>query len=970
MQHLLFVILAPLASLVILLTLVYTWQRRNTNGAFPLMVYLLVVAGWLFANIIEVVAPVESATLFWAKFGYLFISIIPASWLAFALTYAGRRAWLVPSRFWVFFVIPLVTLLLALTTEMHGLIWSGYRFEQVSGLLVMVVDHGPWFWVFGLYMYSCLLAGAALIGHAYFGSHKIFRQQSLWTVTGALIPLAANAIYAFKVFPGLRQDYSSIAFAMAGLIFSVGIFKFRLLNLAPVARAALVETMPDGLLVLDPEMRVVDLNPAARKILGLDESDDLVGRPLHELWSRSARWEVDSGGWPDLLRVEEPGFHRVYSLRASGLGIRQTGQRGWLVVLNDVTQRVDAEEALAEANRSLAEANTALRSLNEELEGRIAARTIALTQRAQELEAVARVSSVLRKASGLEELLNILVKETVAVLEASAGAVFLLEEEDLVLSAMKSLSAHPGTRLEPCADPLWRVVDSGVALHLSIAAMVQQPASEFFLSLTDSYQEISIAPVHAANRILGLLLLVYDRRLEASMEEYARLLTAIAEMAGNALQRVRTVENLEALVQGRTRDLSALYEVTTASNLALELPELLERVLATVIQVLSSRAAVLHLVEENSSAFSASLPRPLRRNTRVSWPASGLHSLPVENEDLNFNSSGTRGDPGAIFAEYPLFLAAHVGLDTGSLSLLPSTHDTGSPWVQVLEQRGVVVLPALAVPVRTGDSYLSACVSVPVRAKGRILGVLSVLVESIGRFSAEDIALLVAISDHVGGAVERARLRLRAEEAAVIEERQRLARDLHDSVTQSLYSLVLFAEAGNDALKAGNHERAVSHLDRLRDTAQQALKEMRLLIYELRPMALQSEGLVGALRNRMEAVERRAGIDARLVVENLAPLPDRVEAGLYGIAQEALNNVIKHAHATHLTLRLNADPHSIEMEISDNGQGMAETMAVPEGGIGLSSMRERARALGGELSITSTPGEGTSVLVKIYQEPK
>ncbi len=370
--------------------------------------------------------------------------------------------------------------------------------------------------------------------------------------------------------------------------------------------------------------------------------------------------------------------------------------------------------------------------------------------------------------------------------------------------------------------------------------MAQEPASEFFLSLIGNASELSIAPVHAANRILGLLFLVYDRPLEQALEEYARLLTAIAEMAGNALQRVRTVENLEGLVQDRTRDLSALYEVTTASNLPLELPDLLERVLATVLKVLGPRAAVLHLVEEGGPLFS---PRPCRRHGRASWPSGELHTLPAEPGGPSVDVSQPGGDPGAVFEEFPTFPRCACGPGHGCAGAVPSTHDASSPWVQVLQQRGVVVSPTLPAPIRTGDGYLSACVSVPVRAKGRILGVLSAAGRiRLGRFSAEDIALLVAISDHVGGAVERARLRQRAEEAAVIEERQRLARDLHDSVTQSLYSLVLFAEAGKDALHADNQERASSHLERLRDTAQQALKEMRLLIYELRPAGSAERG--------------------------------------------------------------------------------------------------------------------------------
>jgi hypothetical protein len=102
MQYLLFVILAPLAGLAVVLTLVYAWQRRNTNGAYALMVYLLVVAGWLFSNTMEVVSGSEAGALFWAKFGYLFIAAVPTAWLAFTLQYAGWRAWLAPSRFWVF----------------------------------------------------------------------------------------------------------------------------------------------------------------------------------------------------------------------------------------------------------------------------------------------------------------------------------------------------------------------------------------------------------------------------------------------------------------------------------------------------------------------------------------------------------------------------------------------------------------------------------------------------------------------------------------------------------------------------------------------------------------------------------------------------------------------------------------------------------------------------------------------------
>ncbi len=226
MQYLLFVILAPVAGLVILLTLAYSWQRRNTVGAWALMVYLLVVAGWLFSNTMEMLFPSESGTLFWAKFGYLFIVSVPLAWLAFAFQYAGWRKWLAPSRFWVLCVMPVVTLLLALTTEMHGLVWSSYSFFRANGLLLLSVEHGPWFWVFGLFMYTCLAGGS------------IFNRAGILWLAPHLPPAVAvdgnrrsdpidlQLIYVFRLIPGLRQDYSAIAFALAGLFFRRGIFKY------------------------------------------------------------------------------------------------------------------------------------------------------------------------------------------------------------------------------------------------------------------------------------------------------------------------------------------------------------------------------------------------------------------------------------------------------------------------------------------------------------------------------------------------------------------------------------------------------------------------------------------------------------------------------------------------------------------------------------------------------------------------
>jgi signal transduction histidine kinase len=211
-------------------------------------------------------------------------------------------------------------------------------------------------------------------------------------------------------------------------------------------------------------------------------------------------------------------------------------------------------------------------------------------------------------------------------------------------------------------------------------------------------------------------------------------------------------------------------------------------------------------------------------------------------------------------------------------------------------------------------------------------------------------------------------LREREMEKAISDERNRLARELHDSVTQSLYSATLLAEAGQRVAGAGDLKRSRSYLERLVEISLQALKEMRLMIYELRPEVLERQGLEGALQERLEAVERRAGVDARMEVIGALELPKEIEANLYRIAQEALNNMLKHSGAKRVQVSLqSADLQAgknVSLTIEDNGVGFDAEALSDRGGMGFASMHERVDQMGGTLSISSQPGEGTIIDVK------
>lgn len=250
----------------------------------------------------------------------------------------------------------------------------------------------------------------------------------------------------------------------------------------------------------------------------------------------------------------------------------------------------------------------------------------------------------------------------------------------------------------------------------------------------------------------------------------------------------------------------------------------------------------------------------------------------------------------------------------------------------------------------------------------QLIGTLSVY--SLGSphpFSSDQVDLLQGLADQAAQAIDSAQLREQASQLAVMHERARLARELHDSVTQSLYSLTLLAEGWQRLIRSGQADNVAERLSEMGEIAQQALKEMRLLVYELRPPILEEEGLLGALHQRLAAVEKRAGVEARLLAEEIADLPTPIQEGLFRIVQEALNNSLKHAAATSVTVRLGTDDQELLLEVADNGRGF-DTRAETDhqGGIGLTTMRERAERLGGSLEVRSAPGQGTTVLVRLH----
>ena len=204
-----------------------------------------------------------------------------------------------------------------------------------------------------------------------------------------------------------------------------------------------------------------------------------------------------------------------------------------------------------------------------------------------------------------------------------------------------------------------------------------------------------------------------------------------------------------------------------------------------------------------------------------------------------------------------------------------------------------------------------------------------------------------------------------AEELAVLEERNRLARNLHDSVTQTIFSMRLTAEAARMLLER-EPARVEVELDKLQTLAKSALGEMRSLIFELRPTAVTEMGLIPALRRHIMTLERQYGLTVDLQVSGEPRLPEREAQRLFRISQEALNNIIKHAGTDKACLRLRFDDERVSLQVEDQGIGYdPEALEMVEDHMGLAGLQERVDAMGGQLIIASQPGQGTRVMVEV-----
>jgi PAS domain S-box-containing protein len=353
---------AIFGTIVSLFIAVYALRRRPTEGAGLFAVIMFGVAIWSFGSAIEAGMPDLMSMYFWAKFQYFGILVVPTSCLVFSLKYTGRSRQLTPRNHVLLSIVPTVTSALVWTNEYHGLIWRDVWVVTSGPVPLLDTIHGPAFWFHTAYSYLVLIAAAALLLLRFFASLKMYRKQAITMVLAIALPMIGNALYIAGVASLPRIDLTPFTFTLVGLIMAFGLFRFRLLDIVPIARNVVIETMNDVVVILDAQNRVVDLNPSAARLCALKPSD-AIGKPVEVVIPElgPSLETIAAGDTPTEgeIAIGENHSRRHFNLHVSpliGSGNRTMGQ---VLNLYDVTEKREAEEALQRsefANRALLEA--------------------------------------------------------------------------------------------------------------------------------------------------------------------------------------------------------------------------------------------------------------------------------------------------------------------------------------------------------------------------------------------------------------------------------------------------------------------------------------------------------------------------------------------------------------------------------------------------------------------------------------
>lgn len=607
------------------------------------------------------------------------------------------------------------------------------------------------------------------------------------------------------------------------------------------------------------------------------------------------------------LGIVGPTLFVAFSVRRITQPIEELIAATKAVAAGNFDQEIKAEsgDEIAALAQQFNHMSAQLRTSYAEIERKVQERT-------RELSVLYQTARVLSHSLRMETMLSIALERVLEELNFDAGAIFLYDSVRGQLELITQQGLSERFQQEASQGIIAKAtVDTGDLVMIEdLAQDGRIPAN----LLAEGHRSLMSIPLYSQRRIQGVLTICSSQPRPMGSND-KDLLRSIGNQMGVAMENAL----LYSTEQRRSEQFRVLGEVGRSITSIMAQDELLKRLTQLLQESFDYYHVGIGLIEKDELVYK--------------FGAGKLWDAPNFDFHPNGFQLGWQGLSGWVAGHGQALILPDVSQDPRYVHLEPS------------QTRSEAVLP--------------------IRVKSQVIGVLDVQQDRLNAFDETEITVLQSLANQAGIAIENARLYEQAAQLAVLEERQRLARDLHDSVTQGLYGITMYAEAAARLLQSGESETAATYLQDLAETAQGALAEMRLLIYELRPSMLESAGLAAAIQHRLATVEGRSGLHAETQISEVGALPKQMEEELYWISQEVLNNVIKHAKADRVSVTLQRVGDQISMQIWDDGSGFDPVAAREAGGLGLRGISERAALLNGRVQIESAPGQGSTVRIQI-----
>jgi len=829
----------------------------------------------------------------------------------------------------------------------HGLLVGTSLIFLLAAILTTIVGYPapgsnlPWlniptsdpFWPLAFSGWAITLVSFAVILSIYHYSglkeadDKKFQFPILLGLPLVVIPAVMVGLLPSEILPD-SLVFLPLWTLIADLLVAVGLTSRQFFELSfSSAYQPILQSVDEGVALVAPDFTIHSVNPAFCRLVGKAESQ-LVGRPIERCFQegqqaieRLAR-ETISPGRPASPSELTLGGGKSIFVRLSGAPVLFQGRRrGMALIFSDQALQKEAEKKMQGRESEISqnyeqeqqEMQASIDQLNLALE-QAGLKDQQLQHRIFELESLANLSSALRTSRSISEMLNILLAETVRILEADSGAIFLRSGSGLAAKSLLGISEEfKDLNLLPEGNVLWASFESEAPLFILSRQDSLPNSFPVFLSGTNI---AAICPLRTAERKLGLLLVGFNSS-ESLGEKNKELLLAVGNIASNALFRSNTMESLEQSIVSRNRELEMLYRIASICVETQETRSMVNQVLQVLLDTFSARVGVVYLDQLQSRLFIAA--RPLMYLAEIS---AELKAIPLESSLWHFVHQSNQ----------PL-LAASLDDDT-----------------------------RIDIRIVTELIPLGSCtmLAVPVRGAGENLGAICLFRDVKNPFLPEDLALLTSAARQFATRVEVIQLSAAPSSNPEAIDPPLMVSDIYNELEEVLSYQYQVTQTSRQMIQSGEPRSFLPTLEQIGQLSHQALKQIRLLLYLNYPPEIEQLGLAGAIQRRLELVEQRASITTSVSGEYNFRLPGSLEIGLYQAAQEALNYFILHSNGTTVNVRLESDFNSIILEIVCN-----DCRVDPAQESQLFGLQVHVEALGGNLSTFTSPDSGSTIRIQV-----